>query len=72
MNATVKFTELVQGKEREREVNVQIPRYDSNNMGNLNIHFLRGGDVKIFIGGNTLTSENYPLQGPEAELGDAK
>ncbi|QYF92764.1 DUF3304 domain-containing protein [Massilia sp. PAMC28688] len=69
MNITVNITELVDGMERERVVMAPVPKYDSDNMNILNIHFLRGGHVKIFLYGATANSKNYPLQGEEAELG---
>jgi hypothetical protein len=69
MNVIVHVTEVVEGKEREREVIVPMPEFDSDYMTYLNVHFLRNESIKVFLAGTTISSKNYPLQGAEANLG---
>lgn len=69
MKLNVSIKELVQGQEKTREVVVPVPKYDGKYTNYLNIHFLRGGKVKVFILGTTMTSAGYPLKGAEADLG---
>ena len=72
MKVTVSINELVQGKDKTREVVVPIPKYDEAYTNYFNIHFLRGGKVKVFVLGTTMTSAGYPLKGAEADLGAPK
>lgn len=51
---------------QERVVNVE--KYDTSQLGNMDVHFLHNGDIKVFITKYALWHPNYPLQGPEAEL----
>ncbi|MDA5343478.1 DUF3304 domain-containing protein [Stenotrophomonas maltophilia] len=43
-----------------------ISRY--NEVGSLAVHFLRNGQVKVFVTNLTLGHPDYPLTGPEAPL----
>ncbi len=45
---------------------VPVPRYES--IGNLAVHFLRNGEVKVFVTSMVLGHPEYPLSGPEAGL----
>ncbi len=45
---------------------VPIPEYDE--VGDLAVHFLRGGDIKVFVTNIRLGHPDYPLTGPEAGL----
>ncbi|HGM6730463.1 TPA: DUF3304 domain-containing protein [Stenotrophomonas maltophilia] len=45
---------------------VSIPRY--NEVGSLAVHFLRNGQVKVFVTNLILGHPDYPLTGPEAPL----
>ncbi|MCD7099302.1 DUF3304 domain-containing protein [Stenotrophomonas sp. MMGLT7] len=45
---------------------VPIPKYER--VGDLTVHFLRNGDVKVFVTGIFLGHPDYPLAGPEAGL----
>ena len=45
---------------------VPIPKYEK--VGDLTVHFLRNGDVKIFVTHIFLGHPDYPLTGPEAGL----
>lgn len=49
-----------------QKVTVPIPKYDE--AGNLAVHFLRNGQVKVFSTIMILGHPNYPLTGPEAGL----
>lgn len=45
---------------------VPIPKYDE--VGDLAVHFLRNGEIKIFVTNVRLGHPDYPLTGPEAGL----
>lgn len=45
---------------------VSVPKYEK--VGDLTVHFLRDGDVKVFVTGIFLGHQDYPLTGPEAGL----
>lgn len=47
---------------------VPVPKYDAETASRLNVHFLRNGEVKVFISRYGLRNRNYPLKGKEAEL----
>ena len=49
-----------------QKVTVPIPKYDE--AGNLGVHFLRNGEVKVFSTIMILGHPDYPLTGPEAGL----
>lgn len=53
--------------ENYQERVVEVPKYESP--GNLDVHFLKNGEIKVFITSLTLWHPNYPLKGPEAKLG---
>jgi hypothetical protein len=47
---------------------VPIPQYERKDVGTMNVHFLRNGEVKVFVGMLGLRHPNYPLKGKEAEM----
>jgi len=53
-------------KTQKREV--PVPKYDATNIGSLNVHFLRSGEIKVFAGMTMLGHPDYPFKGKEAEL----
>jgi hypothetical protein len=48
------------------QVTVPVPRYERT--GNLAVHFLRNGQVRVFVTSMVLGHPKYPLTGPEAGL----
>jgi hypothetical protein len=48
------------------QATVPVPRYER--IGNLAVHFLRNGQVKVFVTSMVLGHPKYPLTGPEAGL----
>jgi len=52
--------------ETYQKATVSIPRY--NEVGSLAVHFLRNGQVKVFVTNLILGHPDYPLTGPEAPL----
>ena len=46
---------------------VVVPRY-SDRGGGMTVHFLRDGQIKVFVGMTVLAHPDYPLKGKEAEL----
>ena len=55
---------VVQSISRE----VSLPRYASKDAGHLDIHFLRNGEVKVFVTSLATWHPDYPLQGKDVEL----
>jgi len=53
-------------KNYQRQV-VSIPEYDRK-AARMTVHFLRNGDVKVFVTSLGLGHPDYPLKGPEAGL----
>ena len=53
-------------KTQKREV--LVPRYDASKAGGMNVHFLRSGEIKVFVGMTFLGHPDYPLKGKESEL----
>ncbi len=49
---------------------VSIPKYDE--IGDLAVHFLRSGEVKVFVSNPRLGHPDYPLTGPEAGLNEGE
>lgn len=47
-----------------------IPKYDK--VGDLAVHFLRNGEVKVFVTNPRLGHPDYPLKGPEAGLNEGE
>lgn len=47
---------------------VEIPKYDLKNADLFSVHFLRNGEVKVFVTGLLLGHRDYPLKGKDAEL----
>lgn len=52
--------------ENYQERLIKVPNYEKS--GNLDVHFLQNGDVKVFVTSLTLWHAEYPLKGPEAKL----
>ncbi len=51
----------------QHERAVPVPEY-GDSIGLFNVHFLRGGEIKVFATLYDLGHEKYPLKGPEAGL----
>lgn len=68
MTVTVTRTNLVNNVKKNMEYVVAIPKYDAKNVSTLTVHFLRNGDVRVFVTGLMLGHRDYPLKGKEAEL----
>lgn len=56
------------GVARRTSIQVPIPRYGRKDAGHLDIHFLRNGDVKVFVTSLATWHPDYPLQGKDVEL----
>lgn len=52
--------------ERWHERVVPVPAYDR--IGDLAVHFLRNGDIKVFVTMYALWHPDYPLKGEDAQL----
>ncbi|MBA6041757.1 DUF3304 domain-containing protein [Pseudomonas carnis] len=50
---------------------VAVPEYDAR-ASRMAVHFLRNGDVKIFVTSLSLGHPDYPLTGPEAGLNEGE
>lgn len=61
---TVKWTDDHGKSYKERTV--EVPKYKK--VGDVAVHFLRNGDVKVFVTMLALWHPDYPLKGPEAKL----
>lgn len=55
-----------EGKMQERVV--PVPKYEPKTLSDLNVHFLRSGQIKVFALRMTLGHRDYPLTGAESEL----
>ncbi|WP_322060975.1 DUF3304 domain-containing protein [Paraburkholderia sp. J63] len=66
MTVTVRWGGEEVGKTREKVV--EVPPYKPEDGGAFNVHFLRGGDVKVFVTMYMLGHPKYPLSGAEAKL----
>lgn len=60
--------QMVGNEERKFVKLVSVPKYDAETAGSLNVHFLRSGDIKVFVTRIMLGHRDYPLKGREAEL----
>ncbi len=47
---------------------VAVPEYDPKTLSTFNVHFLRSGEIKVFVNRLGLGHPDYPLKGKEAEL----
>jgi hypothetical protein len=47
---------------------VSVPEYDARTLSDFNVHFMRGGEIKVFAYRGGLLHKDYPLKGPEAQL----
>lgn len=52
----------------ERSWKVSVPRYMEEQAGHFSVHFLRSGEVKVFVTNLALWHPEYPLKGSAAEL----
>ncbi|UIN21227.1 DUF3304 domain-containing protein [Herbaspirillum frisingense] len=59
------------GEKYEISRQVSIPQYTREQAGHVSVHFLRDGEVKIFVTRYALWHPDYPLKGKEAELNPA-
>lgn len=57
--------------ERYQRKVVAVPKYDEE-ASQMAVHFLRDGDVKIFVTSLSLGHPDYPLTGPEAGLNEGE
>ena len=64
MEATIRWSDGSLKNEQERVV--EIPRYGDG--GKFDVHFLRNGEIKVFVTGYALWHPDYPLKGEEAEM----
>ncbi|WP_219724763.1 DUF3304 domain-containing protein, partial [Xanthomonas oryzae] len=64
MTVTVGWTDDYDENYQERRV--PVPRYDK--YGDMAVHFLRNGQIKVFVTMYALWHPDYPLKGKEAEL----
>ena len=56
------------GGENAMERDVEVPQYGPDEGGRFAVHFLRGGEVKVFVTMMDLSHPDYPLKGDEAKL----
>jgi Protein of unknown function (DUF3304) len=68
MTVTVEWESWKTGVEKTLSQVVKVPQYDSKTASTINVHFLRSGEVKVFVSRYGLRNRNYPLKGKEAEL----
>lgn len=68
MTVTVEWQAWVKGAEKTLKRVVPVPKYEAKTAAFLNVHFLRSGEVKVFVTRHTLRHRDYPLTGKEAEL----
>ncbi|WP_165774367.1 DUF3304 domain-containing protein [Herbaspirillum robiniae] len=47
---------------------VPVPQYSTKDTGHFNIHFLRNGEVKVFVTSLATWHPDYPLKGKDVEL----
>jgi hypothetical protein len=62
----VKVSWEVAGKVNVREV--EVPQYDAKSAAKINAHFLRGGEVKVFVTRGNIYHPDYPFKGEESYL----
>jgi hypothetical protein len=65
---TVSKVIMVNKEKKTIERVVEIPKYDIKHASIFSVHFLRNGEVKVFVTGLLLGHRDYPLKGEEAEL----
>jgi len=68
MTVTVKWDGWEKGAEKTLTRVASVPKYDAKNAGLMNVHFLKNGEVKIFVTQYTLGHPDYPLKGTEAKM----
>lgn len=68
MTVTVIRTNFANEVETNVERVVPVPKYDATNVSKFIVHFLRNGEVRVFVTGIMLGHRDYPLRGKEAEL----
>ncbi|GFZ98796.1 hypothetical protein GCM10011408_19310 [Dyella caseinilytica] len=66
MTVTVRWGGLEIGTPQQRTV--EVPPYHPDDGGEFHVHFLRDGNVKVFVTRYMLWHPNYPLKGDEAKL----
>lgn len=66
LTVEVEWTADLKSFKRE---SVSVPQYDAR-AGQMAVHFLRNGDVRVFVTSLGLGHPDYPLKGPEASLKD--
>ncbi|RDS80915.1 DUF3304 domain-containing protein [Dyella monticola] len=66
MTVTVRWTDEA-GKHPQERI-VAVPPYTPEDGGLFAVHFLRNGDIKVFVTMLGPSHPNYPLKGDEAKL----
>ncbi|QAU25401.1 DUF3304 domain-containing protein [Dyella sp. M7H15-1] len=66
MKATITWSDEAGENPRSREIAVQP--YGPNDFGLFAVHFLRDGQIKVFVTPYNLGHPDYPLKGDEAKL----
>lgn len=64
LTVTVGWTDEYDKNYQERVV--PVPKYDE--VGHFSVHFLRSGEIKVFVTMYALWSPSYPLKGRDAQL----
>lgn len=66
----VKVSKVIMVNDEKKAIDrvVEIPKYDLTHASIFSVHFLRNGEVKVFVTGLLLGHRDYPLKGKEAEL----
>lgn len=64
MKVTVGWTDDHDENYQERVV--EVPKYEE--LGDMSVHFLRNGQIKVFVTMYALWHPDYPLKGKDAEL----
>ncbi|NML32736.1 DUF3304 domain-containing protein [Paraburkholderia antibiotica] len=66
MTVTLRWGGEEIGKEQERVVSV--PPYTADTAGHIAVHFLKNGDIEVFVTMYYPENANYPLKGSAAKL----
>jgi len=56
------------GEKQEPSWTVPVPQYTPENAGHFAVHFLRSGQVKVFVTNLAPWHPDYPLKGEEAQM----
>ena len=67
LTATIGWTD--ERDEHYQERVVPVPEYDAKRTGQFSVHFLRNGDIRVFVTLYGLRHPDYPLKGADTSLG---